>query len=55
MEYGYAQVPKKDEIEGMSGGGIFDDLLRLVGLHKRSSCYDENELLGRVSSSMFQY
>ena len=39
MEYGYAQAPKKDEIEGMSGGGIFDDLLRLVGLHKRSSVY----------------
>ena len=33
----------------MSGGGIFDDLLRLVGLHKRSSCYDENELLGKAA------
>lgn len=49
MEYGYAQAPKKDEIEGMSGGGIFDDLLRLVGLHKRSSCYDEYELLGKAA------
>lgn len=49
MEYGYAQAPKKDEIEGMSGGGIFDDLLRLVGLHKRSSCIDENELLGKAA------
>ena len=49
MEYGYAQAPKKDEIEGMSGGGIFDDLFRLVGLHKCSSCIDENELLGKAA------
>lgn len=49
MEYGYAQPPKKEEIEGMSGGGIYDDLFRLVGLHKRSSCIDENELLGKAA------
>lgn len=49
MEYGYAQPPKKEEIEGMSGGGIYDDLYRLVGLHKCSSCMDENELLGKAA------
>lgn len=49
MEYGYVQPPKKEEIEGMSGGGIYDGLLRLVGLHKQSSNDDENELLGKAA------
>lgn len=49
MEYGYALPPRKEEIEGMSGGGIYDNLFRLVGLHKQSSCEDENELLGKAA------
>ena len=49
MEYGYAQPTKKEEIEGMSGGGIYDDFFRLVGLHKQSSCEDENEFLGKAA------
>lgn len=49
MEYGYAQPPRKEEIEGMSGGGIYDNLFRLVGLHKQSSSEDENELLGKAA------
>lgn len=48
MEYGYGQAPKKEEIDGMSGGGIYDGLLRLMGLHKQSSNIDENELLGKA-------
>lgn len=49
MEYEYVHPPKKEEIEGMSGGGIYDGLLRLVGLHKQSSNDDENELLGKAA------
>ena len=49
MEYGYAQPPRKEEIEGMSGGGIYDNLFRLVGLHKQSSNDDESELLGKAT------
>ena len=48
MEYGYNTAPKKEEIDGMSGGGIYDNLLRLMGLHKQSSNIDENELLGKA-------
>lgn len=49
MEYGYEQAPKKEEIDGMSGGGIYDGLLRLIGLHKQSSNIDDNELLGKAA------
>lgn len=48
IEYGYNTAPKKEEIDGMSGGGIYDRLLRLIGLHKQSSNIDENELLGKA-------
>lgn len=49
MEYSYSEPPKKEEIEGMSGGAIYDGLYRLVGLHKQSSCIDEYELLGKAT------
>lgn len=49
MEYEYVNPPKKEEIDGMSGGGIYDSLFRLVGLHKQSSNEDEAELLGKAA------
>lgn len=47
-EYEYNMSVTKDEIEGMSGGGIFDENLCLVGIHKQSSNIDENECLGKA-------
>lgn len=47
VQYEYTKPVTKGEIEGMSGGGIFDDLYRLVGIHKQSSNDDEKELLGK--------
>lgn len=47
-EYEYNTSVTKDEIEGMSGGGIFDENLCLVGIHKQSSNIDENECLGKA-------
>ena len=45
-EYEYEKNITKDELEGMSGGGIFDDNYHLLGIHKQSKEKDENELLG---------
>lgn len=47
-EYEYNTSVTKYEIEGMSGGGIFDENLCLVGIHKQSSNIDENECLGKA-------
>lgn len=47
-EYEYDKLIDKDEIEGMSGGGIFDENYRLVGIHKQSSNTDNNECLGKA-------
>lgn len=47
-EYEYNTSVTKDEIEGMSGGGIFDENHCLVGIHKQSSNIDENECLGKA-------
>lgn len=49
VEYECEKPNKKEEIEGMSGGGIFDSEYRLVGLHKQSSNLDTNELLGKAA------
>lgn len=46
VEYTYAKVPQKEELKGMSGGGIFDESFHLLGVHKRSSCEDSKEQLG---------
>ncbi|MEY8609909.1 ABC-three component system protein [Parabacteroides segnis] len=48
VEYEYRLPIRKDEIEGMSGGGIFTEDFRLVGVHTKSSCHDENEFLGKA-------
>lgn len=47
-EYEYNTSVTKDEIEGMSGGGIFDENFCLLGIHKQSSNIDENECLGKA-------
>lgn len=48
IEYEYDNLVNKDELEGMSGGGIFDENYRLVGVHKQSSNIDGNECLGKA-------
>lgn len=48
FEYEYDKLVNKDELEGMSGGGIFDENYRLVGIHKQSSNIDGNECLGKA-------
>ena len=47
-EYEYNTSVTKDELEGMSGGGIFDENHCLVGIHKQSSTIDEKECLGKA-------
>lgn len=49
VEYECEKPIKKEEIEGMSGGGIFDSEYHLVGLHKQSSNLDKYELLGKAA------
>ena len=46
IEYQYGIAPERDQIKGMSGGGIIDDNLQIFGLHKQSSNIDSKELLG---------
>lgn len=48
IEYEYDNLVNKDELEGMSGGGIFDENYHLVGIHKQSSNIDGNECLGKA-------
>lgn len=48
FEYEYDKLVNKDELEGMSGGGIFDENYLLVGVHKQSSNIDGNECLGKA-------
>lgn len=47
-EYEYTKQVEKNEIEGMSGGGVFDENCCLVGIHKQSSNKDEKEMLGNA-------
>lgn len=47
-EYEYNKLVTKDELEGMSGGGIFDENHCLVGIHKQSSNNDGEECLGKA-------
>lgn len=49
VEYECEKPVNKEEIEGMSGGGIFDSEYHLVGLHKQSSNLDKYELLGKAA------
>lgn len=49
IEYECEKSITKEEIEGMSGGGIFDSENRLLGLHKQSSNLDSYELLGKAA------
>lgn len=47
-EYEYEKNVVKDELEGMSGGGIFDQNYHLLGVHKGSKVKDEDEQLGHA-------
>lgn len=47
VEYECDKVTAKEEIEGMSGGGVFDKDLRLIGIHKQNSVADTKESLGK--------
>lgn len=49
VEYEYNQQVRKDEIVGMSGGGVFDGNYYLVGVHKQLSNEDEKECLGKAA------
>lgn len=46
VEYEYDKQVAKHELEGASGGGIFDDKGRLIGIHKQSAYNDDKEFLG---------
>ena len=46
VEYEYDKQVPKNEIEGASGGGIFDSNDRLIGIHKQSAYKDDAEFQG---------
>lgn len=46
VEYTYTPVPEKDELIGLSGGGVFNDKFQLYGIHKQSAYQDKDEQLG---------
>ena len=48
VEYEYEKNVTKEELEGMSGGGIFDESFRLLGVHKQSLQKDDKEFLGHA-------
>lgn len=47
VEYQYDVVNKENEIKGMSGGGIFNQDGKLVGIHTQSAMHDKQEMLGK--------
>lgn len=47
VEYEYEKTPTDKELNGMSGGGIFNKGGELVGIHTQSSMPNEKELLGK--------
>lgn len=47
IEYQYDVGNKDDEIKGMSGGGIFNQDGKLVGIHTQSAMHDKQEMLGK--------
>lgn len=47
VEYEYQKAPTDKELNGMSGGGIFNKSGELVGIHTQSSMPSEKELLGK--------
>lgn len=46
-EYQCEQIIEKKEIDGMSGGGIFDNSYHLLGIHKKDAAEDEKEQLSK--------
>lgn len=47
VEYKYPNHIRKEELDGMSGGGIFDSQHHLIGLHKGLAANEEKEQLGK--------
>lgn len=47
IEYKYPNHIKKEELEGMSGGGVFDSLHHFIGVHKQLAADEEKEQLGK--------
>lgn len=47
VEYQYDVGNKENEIKGMSGGGIFNQDGKLVGIHTQSAMHDKQEMLGK--------
>lgn len=47
VEYQYDVENKENEIKGMSGGGIFNQDGKLVGIHTQSAMHDKQEMLGK--------
>ena len=47
VEYQYDVNNKENEIKGMSGGGIFNQDGKLVGIHTQSAMHDKQEMLGK--------
>lgn len=46
-EYKYPNHIKQEELNGMSGGGIFDDNHHLLGVHMKLAASEEKEQLGK--------
>lgn len=47
VEYKYPCHIRQEELDGMSGGGIFDSQHHLIGLHKGLAASEEKEQLGK--------
>ena len=47
VEYKYPNHIKKEELEGMSGGGIFDSQHHFIGVHKQLAADEKIEQLGK--------
>lgn len=46
-EYKYPNHIRQEELDGMSGGGIFDDQYHLIGVHKQLAASEDKEQLGK--------
>lgn len=47
IEYKYPNHIRQEELDGMSGGGIFDDHYHLIGVHKQLAASEDKEQLGK--------
>ncbi len=47
VEYKYPNHIKQEELDGMSGGGIFDSQHHFIGVHKQLAASEEKQQLGK--------